>query len=159
MRRLYTDTRSVVHLASSLSEEFSIGTGLELLLFACAITHHSYVQSIVLEPCSRLIVSINEASDPLRRSVDGTASTGDVICRLFGMTVTTVVRGQSPAQHVCPKPESLSRLVGIDIHRVRCLMVWAWTGAVSCCWMPTAQPNLHVFSAPLFLVEGQRTLA
>ena len=40
-----------------------------LLLLACAITHHSYVQSIVLEPCSRLIVQNNEAIDPLRWSV------------------------------------------------------------------------------------------
>ena len=49
-----------------------------LLLLACAITHHSYVQSIVLEPCSRLIVQNNEAIDTLRWSVDGAASTGDV---------------------------------------------------------------------------------
>ena len=49
------------------------------LLLACAITHHSYVQSIVLEPCSRLIVQNNEAIDPLRWSVDGAASTGDVV--------------------------------------------------------------------------------
>ena len=49
-----------------------------LLLLACAITHHSCVQSIVLEPCSRLIVQNNEAVDPLRWSVDGAASTGDV---------------------------------------------------------------------------------
>ena len=48
------------------------------LLLACAITHHSYVQSSVLEPCSRLIVQNNEAIDPLRWSVDGAASTGDV---------------------------------------------------------------------------------
>ena len=68
------------------------------LLLACAITHHSYVQSIVLEPCSRLIVQNNEAIDPLRWSVDGATSTGDVVCRLFSTTVTAVVRGQSPAQ-------------------------------------------------------------
>ena len=49
-----------------------------LLILACAITHHSYVQSIVLEPCSLLIVQNNEAVDPLRWSVDGAASTGDV---------------------------------------------------------------------------------
>ena len=40
-----------------------------LLLLACAITHHSYVPIIVLEPCSRLIVQNNEAIDPLRWSV------------------------------------------------------------------------------------------
>ena len=74
-----------------------------LLLLACAITHHSYVQSIVLEPCSRLIVQNNEAIDPLRWSVDGAASTGDVVCRLFSTTVTAVVRGQSPAQYVSLK--------------------------------------------------------
>ena len=49
-----------------------------LLLLACAITHHSYVQSIVLEPCSRLIVQNNEAIDTIRWSVDGAASTGNV---------------------------------------------------------------------------------
>ena len=64
------------------------------LLLACAITHHSYVQSIVLEPCSRLIVQNNEAIDPLRWSVDGATSTGDVVCRLFSTTLTAVVRGQ-----------------------------------------------------------------
>ena len=51
------------------------------LLLACVIMHHSYVQSIVLEPCSRLIVQNNEAIDPLRWSVDGATSTGDVVCR------------------------------------------------------------------------------
>ena len=83
--------------------------GVELvLLLACAITHHSYVQSIVLEPCSRLIVQNNEAIDPLRWSVDGAAPTGHVVCRLFSTTVTAVVRGQSPAQHVCPKSANTS---------------------------------------------------
>ena len=61
-----------------------------LLLLACAITRYSYVQSIVLEPCSRLIMQINEAIDPLGWSVDGAASTGDMVCRLFGTTVTSV---------------------------------------------------------------------
>ena len=84
------------------------GVCLLLLLLACAITHHSYVQSIVLEPCSRLIVQNNEAIDPLRWSVDGAASTGDVVCRLFSTTVTAVVRGQSPAQHVSPKSANTS---------------------------------------------------
>ena len=74
----------------------------------CAITHHSYVQSIVLEPCWRLIVQNNEAFDPLRWSVDAAASTGDVVCRLFSTTVTAVVREQSPAQHVCPKSANTS---------------------------------------------------
>ena len=55
----------------------------QLILLACAITHHPYLQSIVLEPCSRLIVQINEAIDPLKWSVDGTGSIGDVVCRLF----------------------------------------------------------------------------
>ncbi len=73
-----------------------------LLLVACAITHHSYVQSTVLEPCSRLVVQINDTIDPLRWSVDTTASTSDVVCRLFGTTITSVAHGQSPAQHVCP---------------------------------------------------------
>ena len=50
-----------------------------VLLLSCAITHHSYVQSIVPEPCSRLIVKNNEAIDPFRWSVDGAASTGDVV--------------------------------------------------------------------------------
>ena len=80
----------------------------QIILLACAITHHSYVQSIVLEPCSRLIVQNNEAIDPLRWSVDGATSTGDVVCRLFSTTLTAVVRGQSPAQHVSPKSANTS---------------------------------------------------
>ena len=44
------------------------------------VCHHNYVQSIVLEPCSRLIVQNNEAIDRLRWSVDGAMSTGDVVC-------------------------------------------------------------------------------
>ena len=59
-------------------------------------------------PCSRLIVQNNEAIDPLRWSVDGTTSTGDVVCRLFSTTLTAVVRGQSPAQHVSPKSANTS---------------------------------------------------
>ena len=70
------------------------------LLLACATTHHSYVQSIVLEPCSRLIVQNNEAIDPLRWSVDGATPTGDVVCRFFSTKLTAVGRGQSPAQLV-----------------------------------------------------------
>ena len=61
-----------------------------LLLLACAITHQSHVQDTVLEPYSRLIVQNNQAIHPLRRAVDGTASTSDVFCRLFGTTITTV---------------------------------------------------------------------
>ena len=79
-----------------------------LLLVACAITHHSYVQSTVLEPCSRLVVQINDTIDPLRWSVDTTASTSDVVCRLFGTTITTVARGQFRAQHVYPKSTNTS---------------------------------------------------
>ena len=40
-----------------------------LLLLACAITHYSYVQSIVLEPCSRLIVQNNEAITPITHAL------------------------------------------------------------------------------------------
>ena len=72
-----------------------------LLLLACAITHQSHVQGTVLEPCSRHNVQLNESMDPLRWAVDGTASTSDVFCRLFGTTHTTITSGQSPAQHVC----------------------------------------------------------
>ena len=74
-----------------------------LLLLACAITQQSHVQSTVLEPCPRHIVQLNESMDPLRRAVDGTASTSDVFCRLFGTTIITVTHRQSPAQHVCAK--------------------------------------------------------
>ena len=56
--------------------------------------------------CGRLN---NEAIDPLRWSVDRAASTGDVICRLFSTTVTVVVRGHSPAQHVSPKSANTSQ--------------------------------------------------
>ena len=90
---------------TELAEQFKV---MLLLLLACAITHHSYVQSIVLEPCSRLIVQSNEAIDPLRWSVDGATSTGDVVCRLFSTALTAVVRGQSPAQHVSPKSANTS---------------------------------------------------
>ena len=44
-----------------------------LLLLACAITHHSHVQSTVLAPCSRLNVQLNQAIHAIRRAVDGTA--------------------------------------------------------------------------------------
>ena len=57
---------------------------------------------------SRLIVQNNEAVGPLRWSVDGATPTGDVVCRLFSTTVTAVVRGQSPAQHVSPKSANTS---------------------------------------------------
>ena len=74
-----------------------------LLLLACAITHQSHVQGTVLQPCPRHNVQVNESLDPLRRAVDGTASTSDVFCRLFGTTITTVTSRQSPAHHVCSK--------------------------------------------------------
>ena len=105
-----------------------------LLLLACAITYHSHVQSTVLEPCSRLIIQINEAIHPLRRAVDGPASTRDVFCRWFGTTITTVARrsivpSEAYLRHIY-RPQSVaclvgSRLVRIDPHPVRCLMVWA----------------------------------
>ena len=41
--------------------------------------------------------------------MDGTASTNYVVCRLFGTTITTVTRRQSPAQHICAKSTDLVR--------------------------------------------------
>ena len=75
---------------------------LTVLLLVCAITYQSNVQGTVLEPCPRHIVQLN-AHGSLRRAVDGTASTSDVFCRLFGTTITTVTSRQSPAQRVCAK--------------------------------------------------------
>ena len=49
----------------------------------------SHVQGTVLEPCPRLDVQLNKSMDPLGRAVDGTESTSDVVCRLFGTTITT----------------------------------------------------------------------
>ena len=69
---MYAAVRSLIPIASVM---YTFQYWL-LLLLACAITHHSYVQSIVLEPCSRLIVQNNEAIDPLRWSVDGATPTG-----------------------------------------------------------------------------------
>ena len=69
------------------------------------VCHHTSVKrpGTVFQPCPRDIVQLNESTDPLRRTVDGTASTSDVFCRLFGTTITTVTCRQSPAQHVCAK--------------------------------------------------------
>ena len=61
----------------------------------------SHVQGTVLEPCPRLDVQLNKSMDPLGRAVDGTESTSDVVCRLFGTTITTVTRRKSQAQHIC----------------------------------------------------------
>ncbi len=62
------------------------------------------LQSIVLEPCSRLIVQINEAIDLIGWSVDGAASSGDMVCRLFGTTVISV------NCHSCTIPNCIVRL-------------------------------------------------
>ena len=43
-----------------------------------------------IEPCSCFKVQINKVMFSFGRAVDGTASTGDVICHLFGTTVTNV---------------------------------------------------------------------
>ena len=51
-----------------------------------------------------------------------------------------------------------SRLVGIDPHPVRGLMVWACICEVSWWWVHTTQSTLLVSNASLYLVEGQRTL-
>ena len=59
------------------------------------VCHHAPL--MCPEPCSRLIVQNNEAIDPLGWLVDGAASIGDVVCRLFSTTVTAAVRRQSPA--------------------------------------------------------------
>ena len=61
----------------------------------------SHVQGTVLDPCPRLDVQLNKSMDPLGRAVDGTESTSDVVCRLFGTTITTVTRRKSPAQNIC----------------------------------------------------------
>ena len=84
------------------------------LLLACAITHQSHVQGKVLEPCPRRNVQLNESMDPLRWAVDGTASTSDVFCRLFGTTLTTVTSGQSPAQHVCAKSTDITPITSLS---------------------------------------------
>ena len=80
------------------------------LLLACAITHQSHVQGTVLEPCPRLNVQVNESLDPLRGAVDGTASTSDVFCRLFGTTITTVPSAACLLQIY--RPQSVACLVG-----------------------------------------------
>ena len=154
------------HSHASCLIQLTVKSAGMLLLLACTITHQSHVQGTVLEPCPRHNVQLNESLDPLRRAVDGTASTSDVFCRLFGTTITTVSSRQSPAQHVCSKstdPQCVaclvgSRLVGIGPHPVRCLMVWAYIGAVSWWWMPTTQPTLFMSSVSPSLVKGQRTL-
>ena len=48
----------------------------------------------------------------LKLAVDGTASTDDVICRLFGTTITTVALGLSPVQHAEARHEFVSMAMG-----------------------------------------------
>ena len=54
-------------------------------------------------------VQINKALYSFGRTVDGAASTGDVVWRLFSTTITTVALGQSLMQHVCTKSTDPSR--------------------------------------------------
>ena len=50
------------------------------------------------------------------------------------------------------------RLVGIDPHPVRGLMMWSWICEVTLWWMLTTQSILLVSNTSLSRVEGQRTL-
>ena len=68
-----------------------------ILLLACAITRPGHSSRAI----SCIDVQLNKSMDPLGRAVDGTESTSDVVCRLFGTTITTVTRRKSPAQHIC----------------------------------------------------------
>ena len=75
-------------------------------------------------------VKITEASS-FGRELDRAASTGDVVCRLFGTSVTTVALGQSWSVFApnLPTPvRSLFSRVQVrrdNPHSVRCLMVSA----------------------------------
>ena len=51
-----------------------------------------------------------------------------------------------------------SRLVGIDPHPVRGLMMWSWICEVTLWWMLTTQSIWLASNTSLSLVEGQRTL-
>ena len=84
--------------AAIVFDEYNDDPSSSSSLLACVITH---VQSTVFEPCPRLNIKLNHTMDPLRRVVGGSASTTDVVCRLFGTTITTVTRNQSPVQHIC----------------------------------------------------------
>ena len=82
-----------------------------MVRLACAIKHNSYkkkyVQISVLEPRSCANIHINKALHSFGWAADGTASTCEVGCPLFGTitnTMITVARGTGKLQrHVfCP---------------------------------------------------------
>ena len=77
-------TKQRLKTFSTISTEISPMKGQHValtadLLLACASKHHSYVQKTVFEPRPRLYVQLNQSMHPLRRAVDGTASTSDMV--------------------------------------------------------------------------------
>ena len=80
---VYSHKEQHMHQVTRLNAEFPLHG---LMNYFLRMPH---VQDIVFEPCSCVQVQLNKAMYPFRLVVDGTASTGDVICRLLGTTVTT----------------------------------------------------------------------
>ena len=82
------------------------------VIFSSRVCHHTPL--IRPEHCSRAMsasyVQLNQSMHPFRRAVDGTACTSDVVCCLFGTTITTVTGRQSLAQHVCAESTDPSRV-------------------------------------------------
>ena len=89
--------------------EFRVEVGREMhtsctMFFPCMCHHTPLISKALFSSHERVFfVQINLPIYSLRYTVDGTASTGDVICRLFGTTITTLAIVQSPTQHVCTK--------------------------------------------------------